>query len=202
MFITLSVLFELDVEHIQNVYDNIYAMQEKEVVRPLVRFRSPFSVVNKLQRSGESEEWIGVNTKDATETKNVSLRIRGVTVDWDESEEIVLAVRQLPNGGRAVDEKIETLVFSTRIACTKGVAVCDVDIDVPVLAKLDVTLALEVRGKLTFGSDPVLSIIKIDVRDMFVGTGITKASDLELKGGNDKATVVLDVCCKGEIRYM
>lgn len=203
IFVTISVLFELDVEHIQEVYDNVYKMQEAGIVVPLIRFRSPFSVVSKLQRSGESEEWIGVNTKDATESKTISLRIREVAAkNWDESNEIVVAVKQVPNGGRAVDEKIETLVYSTRIGLEDGVGICDVDIDVPVRAKLDVTLNLEIRGKLTFGSDPVLSTIKIDVQDMFVGTGITKASDLELKGDNGEATVVLDASCKGEIRYM
>jgi len=95
IFITISVLFELDVDHIQKVFDNVYLMREAEVLVPWFRFRSPFSVVSKLQRSGESEEWVGVNEKDATETKTVSLRIREVEVDWDQSKEVVVAVKQV-----------------------------------------------------------------------------------------------------------
>jgi len=70
-----------------------------------------------------------------------------------------------------------------------------------VLANLDVTLKLEIRGKLTFGSDPVVDTIEINVAEMFVDTGVKVASDLELKGENG-ATMVVDVGCKEDIKYM
>ena len=51
---------------------------------------------------------------------------------------------------------------------------------------MDVTLKLEIRGKLTFGSDPVVDTIEINVAEMFVDTGVKVASDLELKGETEQ----------------
>ena len=77
-------------------------------------------------------------------------------------------------------------------------------LDIPIVPERDVTLVLEVRGKMTFGSDPVLSSpgLKINVEDMFVGNKMMKkASDVEVRDGAG-CRVVVDVEAEDTVKYV
>lgn len=75
-------------------------------------------------------------------------------------------------------------------------------LSIPVVSDLDVTLALDVLGKRTFGSDQLLATFTVDLEDMFVGTGVTKATDIALEEKDNQQRIVFSLVCEHDVKYM
>ncbi|GMH50084.1 hypothetical protein TrVE_jg679, partial [Triparma verrucosa] len=137
---------------------------------------------------------------DAVECRIVKLKVREIDVGDNENDDVTVVVKQAPNNGRKVNPKIETLVFKTptlKVGKTDTAA-----LDIPIVPARNVTLVLEIRGKMTFGSDPVLSTHKLNIETMFVGnTMMKKASDVEIRDDSG-CRVVVDVECDDTTKYM
>jgi hypothetical protein len=192
-FVTACLLLNMDCEQMPANFENLIAMRSIGVVAPVIRFNAGL-------KTSVSEEWSEVNKTDAVECRIVKLKVREIDVGDNENDDVTVVVKQAPNNGRKVNPKIETLVFKTP---TLKVGKTDTSaLEIPIVPARNVTLVLEIRGKMTFGSDPVLSTHKLNIETMFVGnTMMKKASDVEIRDDSG-CRVVVDVECDDTTKYM